>query len=205
MPKNIKHNTSIPNYLRLSKRLPKEALRQSLENPCERSLAEEAKLPKVNSSPSRHTFQNSSDELSQVLERLRNQDKEQIADPEWQKDNLEYDLRSNKWICDKTKSTKTYAQNLYAALCNQDWQRNEVWPLLKDQRWSCSWRHAGGIVADMREEGDYIDWYCSGIQSEPDENWIDLGHVSEGTVTDQIREDLFKLGWLPANNNNDNL
>ena len=66
-------------------------------------------MPKVNSSPSRHTFQNSS---AQVLERLRNQDKEQIADPKWQKDNLEYDLRSNKWICDKTKSTKTYAQNL---------------------------------------------------------------------------------------------
>jgi hypothetical protein len=198
LPKSIKHNTLIPNYPRLSKRLPKEALQQSLENPCKRSLAEEAKLPKVNSSPKRHTFQNSS---AQVLERLRNQDKEQITDPEWQKDNLEYDLRSNKWICDKTKSTKTYAQNLYAALCNQDWQRNEVWPLLKDQRWSCSWRHAGGIVADMREEGDYIDWYCSGIQSEPDENWIDLGHVSEGTVTDQIREDLFKLGWLPANNN----
>ena len=162
-------------------------------------------MPKVNSSPSRHTFQNSSDELSQVLERLRNQDKEQIADPEWQKDNLEYDLRSNKWICDKTKSTKTYAQNLYAALCNQDWQRNEVWPLLKDQRWSCSWRHAGGIVADMREEGDYIDWYCSGMQGEPDADWVDLGHVPEGTVTDEIREDLFKLGWIPKEWENDDV
>jgi hypothetical protein len=53
----------------------------------------------------------------------------------------------------------------------------------------------------MREEGDYIDWYCSGIQGDPDEDWIDLGHVPEGTVTDEIREDLFKLGWLPVNNN----
>jgi hypothetical protein len=156
-------------------------------------------LPKVNTSLERHTFQNSSDELTEVLERLRNQDQEHLADPEWQKDNLEYDLRSTKWICDKTKSTKTYAQNLYAALCNQDWQRNDVWPLLKDQRWSCSWRYAGGIVAHMREEGDYIDWYCSGIQGEPDADWVDLGHVPEGTVTDQIREDLFRLGWLPIN------
>jgi hypothetical protein len=203
LPKSIKHNIPIPNYPRLSKRLPKEALQQLLENPCERSLAEEAKLPKVNSSPARHSFQKYSDELDEVLERVRNQDQERIADPEWQKDNLEYDLRSNKWICDKTKSTKTYAQNLYAALCNRDWQRNEVWPLLKDQRWSCSWRHAGGIVADMREEGNYMDWYCSGIQSEPNENWVDLGHVSEGTVTDQIREDLFKLGWIPKEPNND--
>ena len=156
-------------------------------------------MPKVNTSLERHTFQNSSDELTEVLERLRNQDQEHLADPEWQKDNLEYDLRSTKWICDKTKSTKTYAQNLYAALCNQDWQRNDVWPLLKDQRWSCSWRYAGGIVAHMREEGDYIDWYCSGIQGEPDADWVDLGHVPEGTVTDQIREDLFRLGWLPIN------
>ena len=155
-------------------------------------------MSKVNSSPERHTFQNSSDELAQVLERLRNQDQERITDSEWQKDNLEYDLRSTKWICDKTKSTKTYAQNLYAALCNQDWQRNDVWPRLKDQRWHCSWRYAGGIVADMRESGDYIEWYCSGIQGEPDEDWVDLGHVPEGTVTDQIRKDLFKLGWIPV-------
>jgi hypothetical protein len=170
-----------------------------LADPCERSLAEEANLSKIHTSPERHTFQNSTDELAQVLERLRDQDQIKLSDPKWQKDNLEYDLRSNKWICDKTKSTKTYAQNLYAALCNQEWQRNDVWPLLKDQRWSCSWRYAGGIVAHMREEGDYIDWYCSGIQGEPDADWVDLGHVPEGTVTDRIREDLFKLGWLPVN------
>jgi hypothetical protein len=154
-------------------------------------------LSAINTSPERHTFQNSSDELADVLERLRNQDQERIIDPEWQKNNLEYDLRSTKWICDRAKSTKTYAQNLYAAMCNQDWQRNDVWPLLKGQTYSCSWRYAGGIVAHMREEGDYIDWYCSGIQGEPDEDWIDLGHVPEGTVTDEIREDLFKLGWIP--------
>jgi hypothetical protein len=168
----------------------------------------------MNRSPDRHTFQ-----LKQAKERAaedgkevpeiyfdfwktaKERDEENMVDPNWQKDNLEYDLRSTKWICDKTKSTKTYAQNLYAALCNQDWQRNDVWPLLKDQRWTCSWRYAGGIIADMREEGDYIDWYCSGIQGEPDEDWVDLGHVPEGTVTDEIRKDLFKLGWLPANNN----
>ena len=148
------------------------ALQQLLENPCERSLAEEANL---------------------------------LNNAKWKEDSLEYDLRKTKWICNKTKSTKTYAQNLYAALCNQAWQRNDVWHRLKDQQWSCSWRHAGGIVADMREEGDYMSWYCSGIQGEPDEDWVDLGHVPEGTVTDEIRRDLFKLGWLQVESINNNL
>lgn len=183
-------------------------------DPCERSLAEGADLSKLNSSPDRHTFQEQSylqrcrdegkdpsEEYLDLFKSIRQHELEQRNDPNWQKDNLEYDLRSTKWICDQAKSNASYAQNLYAALCNQDWQRNDVWPVLKDQRWSCSWRSAGGIVADMRESGDYMDWYCSGIQGEPDEDWVDLGHVPEGTVTDQIREDLFKLGWIPVNNN----
>ena len=181
-----------------------------LVDPCERSLAEEANLSKINSSPARGTFiennyldqckiegHEPSEDRMELFRTLRERDQDRMADPAWQKDNLEYDLRSTEWICDQAKNNKSYAQNLYAALCNQDWQRNDVWPLLKDQRWSCSWRYAGGVVADMREEGDYIDWYCSGIQGDPDDDWIDLGHVPEGTVTDQIRDDLFKLGWLP--------
>jgi len=130
---------------------------------------------------------------------------------------LEYDLRSTKWICNKAKAREEYAQNIYAALCNQDWQRNEVWPLLKGQTWSCSWRYAGGIVADMREEGDYIEWYCSGIRGTLDEKdledmtdeqikkyrWMEQHFVGEGHVTDEIREDFFKLGWIPVENNDD--
>ena len=153
-------------------------------------------MSKVNSSPKRFSFQYAGDELADALESVREKERTRIVDPAWQKDNLEYDLRSTKWICDRTKSTKTYAQNLYAALCNNDFQKNEVWPRLENKTWGCSWRHAGGILANMREEGDYIDWYCSGIQGEPDADWVDLGHVPEGTVTDQIREDLFRLGWI---------
>jgi len=153
-------------------------------------------LSKINSSPKRFSFQYAGDELADALESVREKERTKVVDPAWQKDNLEYDLRSTKWICDRTKSTKTYAQNLYAALCNNDFQKNEVWPRLENKTWGCSWRHAGGILANMREEGDYIDWYCSGIQGEPDADWVDLGHVPEGTVTDQIREDLFRLGWI---------
>jgi hypothetical protein len=134
------------------------------------------------------------------LERTINEHQAQReADDEWKKNNLEYDLRSTEWICDKAKASDTYAQNIYAALCNQDWQKNEVWPLLKGETYSCSWRYAGGIVADMREQGDYIDWYCSGIRGEQGIDYEPpLTFVSEGCVTEEIREDFFKLGWIPV-------
>ena len=134
------------------------------------------------------------------LEQMINEHQTQReANEEWKKNNLEYDLRSTKWICDKAKASEAYAQNIYAALCNQDWQKNEVWPLLKGETYSCSWRYAGGIVADMREQGDYIDWYCSGIRGEQGIDYEPpLTFVSEGTVTEEIREDFFKLGWIPV-------
>jgi hypothetical protein len=108
---------------------------------------------------------------------------------EWSKNNLEYDLRSNEHIAEKCKN-EGYAQNLYAALCNNEFMRNEMWPILKGETWHCSWRYAGGIIADILQRGDYMDWYCSGIG----EN--DKGYVPESEVTDEIREDLLSIGWL---------
>jgi len=125
-------------------------------------------------------------EMYQTFEQLK---KEKEQDPEWQKNNLEYDLRSTDWILKKVRESDNYAQNLYAALCNNDFIKNEVFPILKGEEWACSWRYAGGIIADMREQGDYIDWYCSGIGKQD-------GSVGEGEVTEEIRDDLLKLGWI---------
>jgi hypothetical protein len=144
------------------------------------------------------------------------QDKEHAVDPEWCKDNLEYDLRTTEWIIEKAKCDKVYAQHLYAAICNNEFQRNDVWPILTDKKWGASWRHAGAIVADMREQGDYMDWYCSGIQNDDpidDEVFQNMddhqkrdffetkSYVGESVVTDEIREDLFKLGWIVIEDN----
>ena len=154
------------------------------------------------------------------LERMINEHQAQReASTEWKENNLEYDLRSTKWICDKAKAREEYAQNLYAAMCNNDFQKLEVWPLLKGETYSCSWRYAGGIVADMIEQGDYIDWYCSGIRGGASEEelaamteeqrtkykWYDEKFVSESVVTDEVREDLKKLGWNVIEENNDNI
>ena len=108
--------------------------------------------------------------------------------------NLEEDIRACAWMLKKVQDRETYAQNLYAAMCNNVFQRNEVWPRLKDEYWSCSWRAAGGIVADLRGQGDYIDWYCSGIFGAGEADSFQ-GYVSESTVTDEIRQDLFAIGW----------
>lgn len=132
------------------------------------------------------------------------------ADPTWRENNLEYDLRSTDWVLDKVRLSESYAQNLYAAMCNNEFQKISLWPVLKGETWTCTWRYAGGIIADMRESGDYIDWYCSGIRDigvyAPD-NGQELSQeqkaraeivakfVGEGTVTDEIRQDLKQLGW----------
>jgi len=122
---------------------------------------------------------------------------------DWKKNNMEYDLRTTQWILDKVRNSDKYAQNLYAAMCNMQFQKLDVLPILKEERWSCSWRHSGGIIADMQVKGDYIDWYCSGMgglsdyDTDPKEWAASTGYVPEGTVTDEIREDLKKLGWIP--------
>ena len=188
----------------------------------------------MNNSPDRGTFQ-----IECQLKRVEEGDKtleeaqemidfykthqqlvrEREAQDAWKIDNLEYDLRSTQWICDKVKQDDVYAQHLYASMCNNEFTKNDVWPILTEKRWSCSWRYAGGIIADMQEKGDYIDWYCSGIR---DSNALDDDEfraltkeqqelyiqsklfVSESIVTDEIREDLLKLGWIVIDDPNDN-
>jgi hypothetical protein len=164
-------------------------------------------MKKVASSPERHTFQKDSyierckeegkepnPNYVRMYETWKAQDEANIVDPSWQKDNMEYDLRSSKELCDKVKASDVYAQNLYAAMCNMQWQSREFWQELKGETWSCSWRSSGGIIADMREQGDYIDWYCSGIRNGDD---TDNGFVPEGHVTEEIELDLNRLGWRP--------
>ena len=107
---------------------------------------------------------------------------------------LEESIRACAWMLKKVVDNEIYAQNLYAAMCNNVFQPNQVWPRLKDEYWSCSWRSAGGIVADLRGQGDYIDWYCSGIMGVGETDSFQ-GYVSESTVTDEIRQDLFAIGW----------
>jgi hypothetical protein len=105
------------------------------------------------------------------------------------------DLYRNEWIVEKIKRSDVYAQNLYAAICNNELLRNDVFDILVDDRTSYSWRSIAGIVASIRNCGeDYLNFYCSGIIDED----IDgkNGFVPEQYVTEEIRTDLKKIGWL---------
>ena len=181
----------------------------------------------ISASPDRYTFQKQKyiegcleagqslddPEVQAMLEMYESwalQDEENLVNAEWQKNNMEFDMRTSDWMVAKVRESRVYAQNLYAAMCNNEFQKQDVWTILKDHVWTCSWRSAGGIVANMRGEGDYIDWYCSGIRDtavveQSEWNILTLeqqiahkecqAHVGESTVTDEIREDLARLAW----------
>ena len=86
---------------------------------------------------------------------------------------LETDLMSSARIA-KLVMERRFAEDLYRAFCNTRWFRN-------GKEWGCTWRGAGGIVADLRDRGEeYIDFYCSG---------------GEGTVTTEVAGELAALGW----------
>lgn len=180
-------------------------------------MSKNSEKPVIASSPDRFTFQKEgyikrceeegklpNPAYVEMYQKWREEADAAIEDPAWQQYNMEYDLRSTPWVVEKCKSD-TYAQNLYSAMCNmqfakftQTGDRIETYRNLREEYWSCSWRSAGGVVANLRGEGDYIDWYCSGIGSglgNGDEDGV-KGYVPEGVITDEIRDDLAKLGWV---------
>jgi hypothetical protein len=172
-------------------------------------------MSKISKSPERMTFQKegyikrqaehgepvNESYLEMFDDTLKKYD-QRFDDPNSRINNLEYDLLTTDWILEKVRSSDLYAQNLYAAMCNNGFIKIDVIPILKQEEWGCSWRYAGGIIADMQQKGDYINWYCSGIRNQGYQDDLDINspeqHVPEGCITDEIRSDLQRLGWAIA-------
>ena len=107
--------------------------------------------------------------------------------------NLERDIRGTDWIITKVRKREIYAQNLFAALCNNSYVPKDVWGILKNITWDCNWRYAADLVSEIREDESYIDWYCSGTGF----RGIDFaGFVEESYVTEEIETDFGQIGWL---------
>jgi hypothetical protein len=99
--------------------------------------------------------------------------------------NLEKDLTDNQFIKEKLRKDKAYATDMYRALSNVQWFYGDT-ELAKEPKkrtvWTCTWRYAGQIVANLRCTGeDYINFYCSG---------------NEGIVSREVGEDLAEIGWF---------
>jgi len=107
--------------------------------------------------------------------------------------NLERDLRGTNRIIDKVRHEEIYAQNLYAALCNNQYQPKDVWGILSNINWDCSWSYAARLISDIREDESYIDWYCSGTGFSGTDF---TGFVEESYVTEEIESDINSIGWL---------
>lgn len=107
------------------------------------------------------------------------------------------DIESNPELLEKIRNNFIYAQNLYAALCNNDFIKLDPWAILNNTVWNCSWRMAGGYVAQLRGDGEnetYTDYYCSGLSDQS-------GFQTESDVTREILADLNNIGWTIVNPN----
>ena len=83
-----------------------------------------------------------------------------------------------KTLCKKVRDD-SYAKALYGSLCNVIWKK-----INRGGEYGCSWRYAGGLVAELRGVGeDYLDFYCSG---------------NEGKVRKDILKDLNNFEWIPT-------
>lgn len=123
---------------------------------------------------------------------------------------MQTDMMEAEWFRNKVKESKAYAQNVYAAMCNNEFRKQDVWEVLTDNTWACTWRASGGIVATLRDCGeDYMDYYCSGMggfaayESDPASYFAETKYVSESEITDEVRADLLRLGWVVVNSSND--
>jgi hypothetical protein len=105
--------------------------------------------------------------------------------------NLETDLRRSDRVVYKIRKHEIYAQNVYAALCSNDFAPKDMWAVLTQFTWNCTWGYAARMVSEIREIEpiEIRRWYLLGPMHQKD------GFVEESTVTDEVRGDLDILGW----------
>jgi hypothetical protein len=107
--------------------------------------------------------------------------------------NLERDVRRTDWLVSKVRKQEIYAQNFYAALCNNSFVPKDVWGILSNITWDCTWRYAANLIAEIREDDSYIDWYCSGTGFKGTDF---TGFVEESFITEEIERDIDSIGWI---------
>lgn len=84
-----------------------------------------------------------------------------------------FELIVDRVLGERIRADGAAAVDMWSSLANVEWRE------LEGARVSYSFRAAGDLVAWVREEGDYIDWYCSGPVSVV-APWIEEALAQEG-------------------------
>ena len=74
------------------------------------------------------------------------------------------------------RSSKEFCVEMWSALANIQWYYKDN---KEDQGFT--FRQAGGVIAEIRGEGCYLDWYCSGPYA---------------VVSEKIAERMANHGWI---------
>jgi hypothetical protein len=88
-----------------------------------------------------------------------------------------FEFALSRQLGDRMKTDDDLCTAVWCALSNVEWAHEN------GGRARYSFRAAGDLVAAVRGDGDYLDWYCSGRDS---------------VVRPDIGEALAREGWAPA-------
>jgi hypothetical protein len=87
-----------------------------------------------------------------------------------------FEVSANRSLGDVIRENDQVARALWSALANMAWRH------VNGDVAAYSWRAAGDMIAAIRGDGDYMDWYCEG---------------KPGQISDDVRAALRKEGWSP--------
>jgi|GEM_PF-5605341 len=98
-----------------------------------------------------------------------------ISQAQFTPSELRFEKDLEKLFGEKIKSDDEFAKRIYAALTNTLWRNEAI-------EYGASFRYTGGLIADIRGDGNYMDWYCC---------------ADAGNVDDDIAAALLTKGWTP--------
>jgi len=88
-----------------------------------------------------------------------------------------FELSLDLLLGERIRSSQDFSAATWGSLSNVAWRHPDHGEI------SYSFRAAGDLVAAIRREGDYMDWYCSS---------------ASGVVCPAMKEAMAQHGWMPV-------